>query len=184
MIASRFELVSFDCDGVLVDSEPIINQARARVLTRLRLFHQRTGSRRAFLRHERSGNAQNHRARVASCAADVLRRACRKDDRELVSSIACSIEEVAEALDRREEFQKVHGGAALAGRGDECEQADLRRSHLQHASVHDMGPCCEVRNRGARRAPWRVGLASLISPTFFRPQCKRTFCEAELLGSV
>ena len=33
MIASRFELVIFDCDGVLVDSEPIINQAHARVLT-------------------------------------------------------------------------------------------------------------------------------------------------------
>jgi beta-phosphoglucomutase-like phosphatase (HAD superfamily) len=33
MIASRFELVIFDCDGVLVDSEPIINQAHAQVLT-------------------------------------------------------------------------------------------------------------------------------------------------------
>ena len=33
MIASRFELVIFDCDGVLVDSEPIINRAHADVLT-------------------------------------------------------------------------------------------------------------------------------------------------------
>jgi HAD superfamily hydrolase (TIGR01509 family) len=33
MIARRFELVIFDCDGVLVDSEPIINQAHADVLT-------------------------------------------------------------------------------------------------------------------------------------------------------
>jgi len=33
MIARRFELIIFDCDGVLVDSEPIINQAHARVLT-------------------------------------------------------------------------------------------------------------------------------------------------------
>src|SRR6266436_1092409 len=33
MIANRFELVIFDCDGVLVDSEPIINQAHAHVLT-------------------------------------------------------------------------------------------------------------------------------------------------------
>lgn len=33
MIGSRFELVIFDCDGVLVDSEPIINRAHARVLT-------------------------------------------------------------------------------------------------------------------------------------------------------
>jgi HAD superfamily hydrolase (TIGR01509 family) len=33
MIASRFELVIFDCDGVLVDSEPIINQVHAHVLT-------------------------------------------------------------------------------------------------------------------------------------------------------
>jgi beta-phosphoglucomutase-like phosphatase (HAD superfamily) len=33
MIASRFELVIFDCDGVLVDSEPIINQAHAQMLT-------------------------------------------------------------------------------------------------------------------------------------------------------
>ena len=33
MIASRFKLVIFDCDGVLVDSEPIINQAHAQMLT-------------------------------------------------------------------------------------------------------------------------------------------------------
>jgi HAD superfamily hydrolase (TIGR01509 family) len=33
MIASRLELVILDCDGVLVDSEPIINQAHAQVLT-------------------------------------------------------------------------------------------------------------------------------------------------------
>jgi HAD superfamily hydrolase (TIGR01509 family) len=33
MIDSRFELVIFDCDGVLVDSEPIINRAHAEVLT-------------------------------------------------------------------------------------------------------------------------------------------------------
>ena len=33
MIARRFELVIFDCDGVLVDSEPIINRAHAEVLT-------------------------------------------------------------------------------------------------------------------------------------------------------
>ena len=33
MIARRFELVTFDCDGVLVDSEPIITRAHAEVLT-------------------------------------------------------------------------------------------------------------------------------------------------------
>jgi HAD superfamily hydrolase (TIGR01509 family) len=33
MIAGRFEMVIFDCDGVLVDSEPIINQAHAHVLS-------------------------------------------------------------------------------------------------------------------------------------------------------
>jgi beta-phosphoglucomutase-like phosphatase (HAD superfamily) len=33
MITGHFELVIFDCDGVLVDSEPIINQAHASVLT-------------------------------------------------------------------------------------------------------------------------------------------------------
>jgi beta-phosphoglucomutase-like phosphatase (HAD superfamily) len=33
MISSRLELVIFDCDGVLVDSEPIINRAHAEVLT-------------------------------------------------------------------------------------------------------------------------------------------------------
>ena len=33
MIAGRFKLVIFDCDGVLVDSEPIINRAHADVLT-------------------------------------------------------------------------------------------------------------------------------------------------------
>jgi phosphoglycolate phosphatase len=33
IISSRLELVIFDCDGVLVDSEPIINRAHAEVLT-------------------------------------------------------------------------------------------------------------------------------------------------------
>jgi|SRR5690348_3272308 HAD superfamily hydrolase (TIGR01509 family) len=33
MIAGPFELVIFDCDGVLVDSEPIINQTHAAALT-------------------------------------------------------------------------------------------------------------------------------------------------------
>jgi HAD superfamily hydrolase (TIGR01509 family) len=33
MISSCFALVIFDCDGVLVDSEPIINRAHAHVLT-------------------------------------------------------------------------------------------------------------------------------------------------------
>src|SRR6267142_3715361 len=33
MIAHDFELFIFDCDGVLVDSEPIINRAHAQVLT-------------------------------------------------------------------------------------------------------------------------------------------------------
>jgi beta-phosphoglucomutase-like phosphatase (HAD superfamily) len=33
MITGRFELVIFDRDGVLVDSEPIINRAHAEVLT-------------------------------------------------------------------------------------------------------------------------------------------------------
>jgi beta-phosphoglucomutase-like phosphatase (HAD superfamily) len=33
MTARRFELVIFDCDGVLVDSEPIIDRAHADVLT-------------------------------------------------------------------------------------------------------------------------------------------------------
>jgi beta-phosphoglucomutase-like phosphatase (HAD superfamily) len=33
MIARCFELIIFDCDGVLVDSESIINQAHAHVLT-------------------------------------------------------------------------------------------------------------------------------------------------------
>jgi HAD superfamily hydrolase (TIGR01509 family) len=33
MIADHFKLVIFDCDGVLVDSEPIINQAHAHELT-------------------------------------------------------------------------------------------------------------------------------------------------------
>ena len=33
MGGGRFELVIFDCDGVLVDSEPIINQAHANMLT-------------------------------------------------------------------------------------------------------------------------------------------------------
>jgi HAD superfamily hydrolase (TIGR01509 family) len=33
ILAGRFELIIFDCDGVLVDSEPIINRAHAHVLT-------------------------------------------------------------------------------------------------------------------------------------------------------
>jgi len=47
---------------------------------------------------------------------------------------------------------------------------------------HRLG--CEKRKRGARQAPWRVGLSSSISPTFTKPQRKRTFCDAALLGSV
>src|SRR5216683_2005708 len=50
--------------------------------------------------------------------------------------------------------------------------------------AHGESSCCEIRNRGARRAPRRVGLTSSISPTFLRPQRNRTFCEATLLGSV
>jgi HAD superfamily hydrolase (TIGR01509 family) len=33
ILAKGFELIIFDCDGVLVDSEPIINRAHAQVLT-------------------------------------------------------------------------------------------------------------------------------------------------------
>jgi hypothetical protein len=33
MVGGRFDLVIFDCDGVLVDSEPIINHAHAKVLS-------------------------------------------------------------------------------------------------------------------------------------------------------
>ena len=33
VVTKGFELIIFDCDGVLVDSEPIINRAHARVLT-------------------------------------------------------------------------------------------------------------------------------------------------------
>jgi beta-phosphoglucomutase-like phosphatase (HAD superfamily) len=29
ILTERFELIIFDCDGVLVDSEPIINRAHA-----------------------------------------------------------------------------------------------------------------------------------------------------------
>jgi beta-phosphoglucomutase-like phosphatase (HAD superfamily) len=72
MIAGRFKLVIFDCDGVLVDSEPIINRAHAEVLTALRISNHGKSSRRALLRHERSGNARNHRARVGLCAACLL----------------------------------------------------------------------------------------------------------------
>jgi beta-phosphoglucomutase-like phosphatase (HAD superfamily) len=52
MIASRLELVIFDCDGVLVDSEPIINQAYAQVLTACGYPITEQKSRRALLRHE------------------------------------------------------------------------------------------------------------------------------------
>src|SRR5260370_22656602 len=33
LVAGRFELIIFDCDGVLVDREPIINRAHPQVLT-------------------------------------------------------------------------------------------------------------------------------------------------------
>jgi hypothetical protein len=39
-----------------------------------------------------------------------------------------------------------------------------------------------MRNNGARRSPWCLGVSSWISPTFFRPQCRRTFCDAVLPG--
>ena len=51
-------------------------------------------------------------------------------------------------------------------------------------SVHGESSRCEMRNRGARRAPRRVGLTSSISPIFLRPQRNKTFCEATLPGSV
>ena len=60
MIADRFKLVIFDCDGVLVDSEPIINRAHAEVLTACGYPITEKNSRRALLRHERSGYARNH----------------------------------------------------------------------------------------------------------------------------
>src|SRR3984893_9937342 len=42
-------------------------------------------------------------------------------------------------------------------------------------SVHGESSRCEMRNRGARRAPRRVGLTSSLSPIFLRPQRNKTF---------
>src|SRR5580704_9110736 len=56
----------------------------------LRISDHGKSSRRALLRHERSGNARNHRARVGLRAACLLCRARRIDDRGRVSSIACT----------------------------------------------------------------------------------------------
>ena len=52
-----FELIIFDCDGVLVDSEPIINRAHAQVLTACGYSITEEVSGRALLRDERPGNA-------------------------------------------------------------------------------------------------------------------------------
>jgi beta-phosphoglucomutase-like phosphatase (HAD superfamily) len=52
MIAGRFKLVIFDCDGVLVDSEPIINQAHAHVLSACGYPITEQNLVERFLRHE------------------------------------------------------------------------------------------------------------------------------------
>ena len=90
MIASRFELVIFDCDGVLVDSEPIINQAHARVLTDCGYSITEQDLVERFCGMSDPEMLKIIRVRVGSRAADVLCGACRRDDRERVSSIACS----------------------------------------------------------------------------------------------
>ena len=64
MIASRIELVIFDCDGVLVDSEPIINQARAHLLTACGLSCRLIGARWEVRGRNQGGN-HAHRDPIA-----------------------------------------------------------------------------------------------------------------------
>ena len=82
-----------------------------------------------------------------------------------------------------EEFEEAHR-RALAGDDDERGHLALPCGQRHQARIHAESSGREMRNKGARRSPLRVGSSSSISPTFCRPQCRRTFCEAALPGSV
>jgi hypothetical protein len=58
------------------------------------------------------------------------------------------------------------------------------RGQRHQARIHAESSGRETRNNGARRSPWCVSVSSSISSTFFRRQCRRTFCDAVLPGSV
>jgi hypothetical protein len=79
-----------------------------------------------------------------------------------------------------EKFKEAHARLVASGINQRRQRVAGEKDEL----VHDTKSSRVMQKSGARHAPWRVGLVSSISPTFFKPQCSRTFCEGELLGSV
>ena len=90
MIARRFELVIFDCDGVLVDSEPIINRAHAEVLTACGYPITEKVLVERFCGMSDPDMLEIVEREWGPRAASLLCRACGIDDRGRVSSIACT----------------------------------------------------------------------------------------------
>ena len=91
MIASGFKLVIFDCDGVLVDSEPIINRAHAQVLTASGYpITEKVLVERFCGMSDPDMLEIIEREWCRALPACFLCTACRIDDRGRVSSIACT----------------------------------------------------------------------------------------------
>jgi HAD superfamily hydrolase (TIGR01509 family) len=105
--APRYELVIFDCDGVLIDSERIANRVLAECLTGIGLPTSPEESHRSYKGHSWPACVALFEERLgrpipADFAADFYRRALRAFDRELVA-----VPGIHDALERIPSLQCV-----------------------------------------------------------------------------